>query len=232
MRRRRDKGEGPVLGGITGEARQRVLEALPAGSERDERAMWIEITGSRGGAYEFEMSLRSRREARPDDAVERHGALTVVIPVGSVPALRGAEVAWEEGPPPGLALRNPNRPPPPAPVELPIAQVPAPASPEIGGMDAGELRGSVAERTAAVLERVVNPAIASHGGRAELAAIDGKVAYLRLGGGCQGCGMAGVTLTEGIEQAILRAVPELERVLDVTDHAAGENPYYASSQAR
>jgi Fe/S biogenesis protein NfuA len=56
--------------------------------------------------------------------------------------------------------------------------------------------------------------------------VDGEIAYVRLGGGCQGCGMATVTLDQGIESAILESVPEIRQVVDVTDHAAGENPFY------
>jgi Fe/S biogenesis protein NfuA len=84
----------------------------------------------------------------------------------------------------------------------------------------------LARRVMAVLDRDVNPAIASHGGHAELAAVEGATAYLRLGGGCQGCGMATVTLSQGIEVAITQAVPEIDSVVDVTDHASGTNPYF------
>jgi Fe/S biogenesis protein NfuA len=88
------------------------------------------------------------------------------------------------------------------------------------------LEGPVAERVHRVLEEQINPAIASHGGSAELVAVQEGVAYLRLGGGCVGCGMVAVTLTQGIESAILQMVPEVHRIVDVTDHAAGTNPYY------
>ena len=77
-----------------------------------------------------------------------------------------------------------------------------------------------------MLEQQVNPAIAEHGGHAELVAVEDDAAYLRLGGGCQGCGMATATLSQGIEVAILEAVPEIARVVDVTDHAVGTNPYF------
>jgi Fe/S biogenesis protein NfuA len=63
-----------------------------------------------------------------------------------------------------------------------------------------------------------------------LAKVEGDAAYVRLGGGCQGCGAADVTLRQGIEEAIIGAVPEIRRVLDATDHAAGTNPYYAPSE--
>ena len=55
---------------------------------------------------------------------------------------------------------------------------------------------------------------------------DGGVAYLRLSGGCQGCAMSRMTLTQGIEVALRDEVPEVVRVVDVTDHGGGENPYY------
>lgn len=72
----------------------------------------------------------------------------------------------------------------------------------------------------------INPALASHGGRVELADVqDGKV-YVRLGGGCQGCSSANATLKQGISKAIKEILPEVTEVLDATDHASGVNPYY------
>ncbi len=88
----------------------------------------------------------------------------------------------------------------------------------------------VAQRVQDVLDRQVNPGVASHGGHVALTKVEGDAAYVRLGGGCQGCGAADVTLRQGIEEAILSAVPEVKRVLDATDHAAGTNPYYAPSE--
>ncbi len=63
-----------------------------------------------------------------------------------------------------------------------------------------------------------------------MVAVDDSIAYLRLSGGCQGCGMASVTLGQGIEVAILDAVPEISEVVDVTDHASGTNPYYEAAK--
>jgi Fe/S biogenesis protein NfuA len=81
-----------------------------------------------------------------------------------------------------------------------------------------------------VIDQQVNPAIAAHGGSAELVAVEDSTAYVRLGGGCVGCGMATVTLTQGISVAITDAVPEIENVVDVTDHASGTNPYYEAAK--
>ena len=88
--------------------------------------------------------------------------------------------------------------------------------------------GSVSFRVIGVLEQSVNPSIASHGGRADLLALDTDegIAYLRLSGGCQGCAMSQMTLRQGIETTLLEEVPELTKVIDVTDHGEGENPFY------
>jgi len=82
-----------------------------------------------------------------------------------------------------------------------------------------------------VLDEQVNPSIASHGGRADLVAMDeaAKVAYIKMSGGCQGCAMSRMTLSQGIETALRSAIPELTDVRDVTDHASGENPFYADA---
>ena len=77
-----------------------------------------------------------------------------------------------------------------------------------------------------VLDQQVNPTIAAHGGRAELVGVEQGTAYLRLGGGCQGCAMSALTLREGIQSAILASIPEITAVEDTTDHASGENPFY------
>jgi Fe-S cluster biogenesis protein NfuA len=84
----------------------------------------------------------------------------------------------------------------------------------------------IKSRIEKLFEEQINPAIASHGGFVELADVDGTTVYLRLGGGCQGCASANATLRQGIEQAIRQEIPEVTGVVDVTDHAAGMNPYY------
>ena len=77
-----------------------------------------------------------------------------------------------------------------------------------------------------ILDEQVNPAVASHGGHISLVDVQDDIAYIRLEGGCQGCGMADVTLKQGVETAIMREVPTITSVLDVTDHAGGSNPYF------
>ncbi len=77
-----------------------------------------------------------------------------------------------------------------------------------------------------VLETRINPSVAGHGGHISLIDVDGARAYIRMEGGCQGCGMANVTLKEGVAVEIQKVVPTIREVLDVTDHAGGSNPYY------
>lgn len=77
-----------------------------------------------------------------------------------------------------------------------------------------------------LFENDINPAISSHGGRVELADVEGTKVYLRLGGGCQGCASAHLTLKYGIEKAIRSAIPEVSEVVDITDHKSGANPFY------
>ena len=85
---------------------------------------------------------------------------------------------------------------------------------------------AIRERVEAVLRNEINPAVASHGGVIDLVGVERNQVFLRMGGGCQGCGMATATLRQGVETALRRAVPEIGAILDTTDHAAGTNPYY------
>jgi Fe-S cluster biogenesis protein NfuA len=87
----------------------------------------------------------------------------------------------------------------------------------------------IGRRIQELFDTEINPAIAAHGGQVELIDVKGNEVFIRLGGGCQGCGMASVTLKNGIEKAIRAAVPEVGAIMDTTDHASGRNPYYQSS---
>jgi Fe-S cluster biogenesis protein NfuA len=78
------------------------------------------------------------------------------------------------------------------------------------------------------LDSTINPAVASHGGFITLLDVKGNNLYIQMGGGCQGCGMASVTLREGVETSLRQNFPDLGEILDITDHSSGENPYYSS----
>lgn len=90
---------------------------------------------------------------------------------------------------------------------------------------AEEIRAKVQQ----VLDTEINPNVAAHGGVVHLLEVRENNVFVQLGGGCQGCGMANVTLRNGVETAIRKAVPEVGAIHDATDHAAGRSPYHASS---
>ncbi len=81
-----------------------------------------------------------------------------------------------------------------------------------------------------ILDEMINPAVAGHGGFVELLDVKDNQVYLMLGGGCQGCGMVNVTLKHGIEAALKEEIPQIAGVIDQTDHAGGTNPYYQPSK--
>jgi Fe/S biogenesis protein NfuA len=210
---------------ITEQAIERVRGFRAQSEDPENQAMWVEVTGVSGGEYLYKISLKTLDTARRSDALQRHGDLAIVVPESSVEKLRGATIDWSEGlAQSGLTLVNPNRPPADLPMMSP--SMAPPTSPPIDAPPPADLSGDVAQRVIQVIDQQINPAIAVHGGRAELVAVEEDTAYLRLGGGCQGCGMATVTLGQGIEVAITGAVPEIARVVDVTDHALGTNPYF------
>lgn len=86
------------------------------------------------------------------------------------------------------------------------------------------------ERVHDLFETMVNPMVARHGGHVELIDVQDAVVMLRMGGGCQGCGMASVTLRQGIEGIMSQHLPEVKGIVDITDHAQGANPYFESAK--
>jgi Fe/S biogenesis protein NfuA len=209
----------PILT-VTEVARQKVLRVRAAETDPESLALWLEVSGVANGKYRYDMYFQPVDYAGPTDAVQRHDDLSVVIPNFSIDKVRGStlDVAGDpiEG---GLVLDNPNSPSPA--VAAPGTSVPPPPA---------DLTGDVPQRVIQVLDSQINPSIAAHGGHAQLVAVEGDTAYLRLSGGCQGCGMASVTLSQGIEVLLKESVPEILRVVDVTDHASGTNPYFEQAK--
>lgn len=203
---------------LTDGARNVVLDALAQEANSDALALFVEVTGTRGAGYAYDLYFSEVSNAPEGSAVGVDGEVTIVIPEASVVRLRGSRLEFADEGGGGLVLVNPNV---PTPEE---ANPGIPADILALGLD-GPL-GSIA---VVVLEEQVNPSIASHGGRADLVAMneESKTAYIKLSGGCQGCAMSRMTLSQGIETMLREAIPELVSVVDVTDHASGENPFYA-----
>jgi Fe/S biogenesis protein NfuA len=195
---------------VTATARDKILELRAQEDEPDSLGLRIEVTGVQGVEYTYDLTFDPVSEAdeAAGDLVEAQGDLPVIIPGDSVDSLRGAtlDLPTTNGQQ-GLVLRNPNRPDP------------------LSGMHL-ELTGSVEDKVRQLLDGQINPSLAMHGGFAALERVDDDVVYVTMGGGCQGCAVSAMTLREGIARSIKEAIPEVSEVIDTTDHALGENPYY------
>jgi len=184
---------------ITELAQKKVAEAMKD-EDREDLALRIAITGRGGGGFRYQMDLVGTDDTRPGDEVVDTDAFKVFIDPESAPDLEGATIDFiTRLSESGFKFENPN---------------------SVWGE-------GVAADVQRVLDDQINPQIAAHGGFVTLLEVKDETAFITMGGGCQGCGMADQTLKQGVEQAILEAVPTVRRVLDTTDHAAGTNPYYA-----
>jgi Fe/S biogenesis protein NfuA len=196
---------------VTEPAQEKILELRAQEDEPDSLGLRIEVTGVRGPEYTYDLTFDPVADADVDagDVVETQGDLTVIIPADSTDSLQGAtlDLPSTTGQA-GLVLRNPNRPDPLSGAHL-------------------ELSGTTAEKVQQLLDQQINPSLAVHGGFAGLDRVEGDTAYVTMGGGCQGCAVSAMTLREGIARSIQETIPEVKDVVDVTDHALGENPFYA-----
>lgn len=199
---------------VTPAALEMVREICGNEPDPDSLALFLEVNGTANGVYTYDLWFEARSAISPADAVQQEGDLPIVVLASSAEQLAGATLDVSDlGGESGLVIVNPNTPP----------AATAAARPR------GDLSSPLAQRVVEVLENEVNPQIASHGGHAELVAVEGSIAYVEMSGGCQGCGMARATLSQGIAVAIVDAVPEITEVVDVTDHLSGANPYYESA---
>ena len=191
--------------GFSESARNRIREFIEEEGEEN-LAVRIEVMSSSPLAPEYDMALVGPDELDPDDQLFEADGLSVAVAAESVSLLEGTEVDWVETTQgSGFRFANPNL--------KPIGSTP--------------LTGPLADRVKQVIDERINPGIAMHGGHVTLVEIRDDVAYLQMSGGCQGCGMAAVTLKQGIERMLREEVPEIADIVDVTDHSAGANPYYS-----
>lgn len=192
---------------ITASAKDKFLAIL---SEEERQGHGLRVTASRGAtpyAIDFGLAFVAPGEENQDDKVIDADGFKVFIDEDSAPMLDGAVVDYVSGlNESGFKITN--------------AQTTGPPRPE----------GPLADKIQQVLASRVNPSIRSHGGMVSLADVRDDVAYLRFGGGCQGCGMVDVTLKQGVEVMLKESIPELKGVMDITDHASGANPYYTAGK--
>ncbi len=189
---------------ITEPARRKIVE-LMGQMEQPVKGLRILAHARSPLNVEYSLAFVYEDETYLDDTILDLGDFQVYVDAESVPFMDGVVLDFLDNPLGGNFRID--APPPPAP----------------------RLEGPLAEKLHQLIQEQINPALASHGGYVQLIDVKDNVAYIELGGGCQGCGLANVTLKRGIEVMIKRSIPEIKEVLDVTDHARGTNPYYKRS---
>ncbi|HEX5656813.1 MAG TPA: iron-sulfur cluster assembly accessory protein [Polyangiales bacterium] len=166
-----------------------------------EQAVKVAISERSPTGFQYALEFVDRADRRDGDLVFEQDGVTFYVDGGSLDALTGTTLDYvDTGFSAGFKFENPNRP------KL--------------------LEDPIAARVHAIIQDQINPSVASHGGYVQLLDVKDGTAFVQLGGGCQGCGSADATVKQGIQTTICQEVPEIHSVLDVTDHAAGTNPYF------
>jgi len=177
------------------------IRAAKASEGRDDVALRV-MAREDGAKFRYELKLVATDSKEAGDSVIHLDGIDLYLDRESAPRLQGATLDYvEEITGSGLKFENPN--------QTTLARHP--------------LAGRVQE----VLDDRVNPGLAAHGGVVSLVDIQETRVVLRFGGGCQGCGMANLTMKEGVAAQLKQQIPEISEVVDATDHASGDNPYYA-----
>ena len=183
---------------VTPDARSKI-DGVRSFNDFPEAVLRIRVAGREGPRFRYEIALEDPRDRAADDLAIDLDGLTVVMDATSATDLAGATVDLDPAVTGGgLRIDNPNE----------------------GWQD------PVARAVQDVLDRQINPGVGSHGGMVTLVEVRDGMAYMRFGGGCQGCAAVDVTLKQGVETAVKSSVPAISAIVDVTDHEAGVNPYY------
>ena len=186
---------------VTEDAKQKIKSVIED-QGMEIQGLRISISGRSATAFEYGLGLEV--EPDPDDVVVDYGEFQVFVDSESAENLKGATIDYvEDLNSSGFKIDNPNAPTWDNPKAQAIQQL---------------------------IDERINPAVAAHGGHIDLLDVTDDSIYIHMGGGCQGCGMANVTLKHGIEGMIQEHFPEIKNIVDSTDHASGTNPYYESSK--
>ena len=198
-----EAAEQPAVITVTDAAAARILQVMQ-GKGLEGHALRVGIQGRGPSGFQYGMTFEGADDAHPDDTIVNAGAFKVLLDPDALRHVRGSTVDYgDSGSGASFQIENPN---------------PAWDDPR-------------AQAVQELLDSQINPAVAQHGGHVQLMDVKDNTVYLLLGGGCQGCGMVDVTLKQGIEVLIKEALPEIEHVVDTTDHAGGTNPYYEPAKA-
>ncbi|MGH2416790.1 MAG: NifU family protein [Candidatus Limnocylindria bacterium] len=183
---------------ITPDARTKI-DGVRTFNDFPEAVLRVRVLAREGPRFRYEIAHEDPRERADGDVAVEADGLTVVVDPTSAADLAGATIELDPSVTGGgLKVDNPNE----------------------GWQD------PVARAVQEVLDRQINPGVGSHGGMVTLVEVKEGTAFMRFGGGCQGCAAVDVTLKQGVETAIRSAVPSIQAIVDVTDHQAGANPYY------
>ncbi len=186
---------------FTTSAAMKVLEFAESTEQPDNIALRVYVQGGRT-SYEYGFKFDERRE---NDVVVAQEGFELLVDGFSFHLLRGASVDFVQSMSGGgFSVDNPNEPDP--------------------------SNNPLFARVQRVIDNQINPGVQTHGGHVTLLEVKEGIAYVELGGGCQGCGMVDVTLKQGIERMLKEQIPEIESVYDTTDHASGQNPYFTQGK--
>jgi len=193
---------------FTNLAKDKVLRFMQM-QENESLAVRIQVASPSPLDPRYEITMIEPGEKCAEDLVFDGFGFEVVMEPESAKLLEGARVDWIETlTESGFKVENSNL--------APIGSKP--------------LEGPLTDRVRQAIDQFVNPGVAQHGGHVTLVEVRDKIVYLQMGGGCQGCGMASVTLSQGIDRILREQVPEIEGIEDVTNHGDGQNPYISASK--
>jgi len=189
---------------ITDLAKENVVAAMEAESRQGD-ALRISVTGGGTPRIQYGLSFDSLEKRAPSDVLLDAGPFKVLVDNESALYLKGATVDYiqdlQGG---GFKITNPDA------VVAPPPHLNTPLALEVQKL----------------IDEKINPGLAGHGGYVTLIDVKETAIYVKMGGGCHGCASSTATLKQGIETMIKAEVPSIKDVIDVTDHAAGANPYY------
>ncbi len=207
----RDGASAPIVT-ITEAALGKLLELRADEPDADQLGLRLAVVSGPGEEFRYDLSFDEFLKAAFTDEVRTVAgadgtSIKVVIPADSAELLQDATLDYSDAQ--GLVIRNPNK----------------PAMPSVEGLVRGD---ELSAKIEVLVDTEVNPALAAHGGFVTFMGHDGEgTVYMTMGGGCHGCSMSKVTMLEGVQTMLGEALPEVERVRDLTDHTTGENPFYS-----
>jgi Fe/S biogenesis protein NfuA len=191
---------------VTPEALEHLTELRDEEADGEQLGLRLGLASAPGEDFKYDLSFEEFLKAAFEDEVRTHEGLKIIIPGNDVAVMTGATLDYTVTQ--GLVIRNPNK----------------PEAPSIEGLTSDDELSAEIE---ALVSGEVNPALAAHGGFVTYVGHDSEgTAFLTMGGGCHGCSMSKMTMLDGVQTMLVDALPAIERVKDLTDHATGSNPFY------